>query len=238
MAGNNFSQTYGPSFGGGVFQVASQFLGQAIINNVRKQFPNQKTKRGDAYMDGVRYLLQTNLDIINPDDRPKIEVAYGLARGMRTSLSTHDGSKVQRFLKAREYKCHCKKLYVVTKFASDRGIDDSLMEQFRRATGGTGPDTPDASDDPPPPPFMGSSVNTLDEVEMTTFRSETTGDVAVTLTLRGKDGKDTITQDVITTISPEVLADDNADHKGPSITLVPIDKSSIIGGHAKADEER
>jgi hypothetical protein len=78
MAGNNFSQTYGPSFGGGVFQVASQFLGQAIINNVRKQFPNQKTKRGDAYMDGVRYLLQTNLDIINPDDRPKIEVAYGL----------------------------------------------------------------------------------------------------------------------------------------------------------------
>jgi hypothetical protein len=39
-------------------------------------------------------------------------------------------------------------------------------------------------------------------------------DVAVALTLRGKDGKDTITQDVITRISPEVLADDNADHKG------------------------
>ena len=30
-------------------------------------------------------------------------------------------------------------------------------------------------DDPPAPPFNGSSVNSLDEVEMTTFRSETTG---------------------------------------------------------------
>jgi hypothetical protein len=78
MAGNQFSQTYGPSLGGGVFQVASQFLGQAIINNVRKQFPNQKTQRGDAYMDGVRHLLRTNFDLIASDDRPKIEVAYEL----------------------------------------------------------------------------------------------------------------------------------------------------------------
>jgi hypothetical protein len=76
MAGNNFSQTYGPSFGGGVFQVASQFLGQALIDSIRKQFPNKKTQRGDAYMDGVRHLLRTNLDFIEPDERPKIELAY------------------------------------------------------------------------------------------------------------------------------------------------------------------
>jgi hypothetical protein len=39
-------------------------------------------------------------------------------------------------------------------------------------------------------------------------------DVAVALTLRGKDGKDPITQDVMATFSPEILADDNADHMG------------------------
>lgn len=67
---------------------------------------------------------------------------------------------------------------------------------------------------------------------MTTFRSEITGgkpnlpllsfrrtdfvsDVAVTLTLRGKDGKEAISQDVFTRFSPKVLTDDeNADHKG------------------------
>jgi hypothetical protein len=75
MAGN-FSQTYGPAFGGGVFQVASQFLGQAIINSICKQFPNQKTQRGDAYMDGVRYLLHTNLHFIDPEEQPEIMVAY------------------------------------------------------------------------------------------------------------------------------------------------------------------
>lgn len=78
MAGNNFSQTYGPSFGGGVFHVASQFVGQALINSIRKQFPKQKTKRGDAYMRGARYLLQSSLDLglLEQDDRPKIGVLY------------------------------------------------------------------------------------------------------------------------------------------------------------------
>lgn len=75
MAGN-FSHTYGPALGGGVFQVASQFLGQAIINSIHKQFPHQKTQRGDAYMDGVRYLLHTNFDLIDPKEQPKIKVAY------------------------------------------------------------------------------------------------------------------------------------------------------------------
>jgi hypothetical protein len=76
MASNNFGQTYGPSFAGGVFTVASQFLGQALINSIRKQFPNKKTQRGDAYMDGVRHLLRTNLDFIEQDQRPKIELVY------------------------------------------------------------------------------------------------------------------------------------------------------------------
>lgn len=73
-----FSQTYGPALGSGVFHVASQFVGQALMNSIRKQFPAQKTKRGDEYMGGVRYLLHTslNLDLLEPDDRPKIEVLY------------------------------------------------------------------------------------------------------------------------------------------------------------------
>ena len=71
----NFSQTYGPTLGGGVFQVASQFLGQAIINNIRKQFPDQKTQRGDAYMDGVRHLLNTNFHLIDPEELVRIAMS-------------------------------------------------------------------------------------------------------------------------------------------------------------------
>lgn len=240
MAGN-FSHTYGPAFGGGVFQVASQFLGQAIINGIRKQFPDQKTQRGDAYMDGVRYLLHTNFHLIDPEEQPKIKIAYEAAIEIRSNLDTRSGSKIRRLLQARTYKCRSKQLLVVVKRASDRGMDGSLLEQIRRAMGGTGPDSPGptgpTSDDPPAPPFNGSSVNSLDEVEMTTFRSETTGDVAISLTLRGKNGKDAISQDVMAAFPPEILADDNADQKGLSIALVPVDESSIMDGNVEVDEE-
>lgn len=77
MAGNKFSQTYGPALAGGAAQVSSQFLGQALIDCIRKQFPRQKVQRGDAYMDGVRYMLRTDIDLIITEDRPKIELAYG-----------------------------------------------------------------------------------------------------------------------------------------------------------------
>jgi hypothetical protein len=59
-------------------------------------------------------------------------------------------------------------------------------------------------------------------------------DVALALSLFRKDGNDAITQDVLTTFSPDVLTDDNADHKGEmscSLRLVqvglkpPLDRS-------------
>lgn len=78
MTGNNFSQTYGPALGSGVVHVTSQFVGQSLINSIRKQLPKQKMQRGDAYMDGVRYLLRTNFDFIEKGDRPKIDLAYNL----------------------------------------------------------------------------------------------------------------------------------------------------------------
>jgi len=74
------------------------------------------------------------------------------------------------------------------------------------------------------------------------------------MTLRGKDGKNAISQNVMATFSPEILADDYADRKGErydhrdslsqsyimlgfSIALVPVDESSIMDGDEEGDEE-
>ena len=75
-------------------------------------------------------------------------------------------------------------------------MDKSLLEQIGRAMGGTGtrglcltyssyhlsyplpiegPLPPYSPNDPPAQPFTGSSVNFLNEIEMTTFRSDITG---------------------------------------------------------------
>ena len=75
MAGT-FPQTYGPQMAGGAVQVASQFLGQSIIDSIRKQFPGHKTQHGDAYMDVGRHLLRMNMELIDPEDQEPIELAF------------------------------------------------------------------------------------------------------------------------------------------------------------------
>jgi hypothetical protein len=72
----SFAENYGPQFAGGTFQVASQFIGQSLVDSIRKQFPRRRMERGDFYMDGVRNLLRTNLELIHPGDKPRIQIAY------------------------------------------------------------------------------------------------------------------------------------------------------------------
>lgn len=69
-----FSQNYGPQVAGGVFQVASQFLGLSIIESIRKQFPGCKVQRGDSYADEARKLLRSNLELIDPVDQKNIKI--------------------------------------------------------------------------------------------------------------------------------------------------------------------
>ena len=69
-------QTFGPQIGGAFIHVASQFLGQSIVESVRRQLPTRKTQRGDAYMDGARNLLRVNIELINAKDKQRVEVAY------------------------------------------------------------------------------------------------------------------------------------------------------------------
>jgi hypothetical protein len=72
----SFSQTYGPEFISATFQVGSQFIGQAITDSIRKQFPSRKVQRGDWYADGASNLLQTNLNLklISSSDQQTIKV--------------------------------------------------------------------------------------------------------------------------------------------------------------------
>lgn len=75
MAGT-FSQTYGPQFAGGIFQVTSQLVGQSLIDSIRKQFSRRKTQRGDFYLDLTHHVLDTNLPLIKRDDKQLIEVMF------------------------------------------------------------------------------------------------------------------------------------------------------------------
>jgi hypothetical protein len=69
-----FAQAYGPQFAGGVFQVPVQFIGQSIIDSIRKQLPSRQVQRGDWYADGARNLIRTHLQLLELADRKNIEI--------------------------------------------------------------------------------------------------------------------------------------------------------------------
>lgn len=75
MAGT-FSQSYAPQFAGGIFEVTSQFVGQILVDSIRKQFPRQKTQRGDFYMDLTHHILDANLSLIKPNDKKSIRILF------------------------------------------------------------------------------------------------------------------------------------------------------------------
>lgn len=73
MAGT-FSQSYAPELAGAVFQVPSQFIGQFLVDSIRKQFPRRNTQRGDFYMDMTHRIIDTTLTLIKPEDQVFIRV--------------------------------------------------------------------------------------------------------------------------------------------------------------------
>jgi hypothetical protein len=94
-----FSQSYAPQFAGGIFQVASQFVGQALVDSIRKQFPRRKTQRGDFYAELTQDLLDTHLPLIKPEDRFTIKMMLaqsvsGLLAGSLVVLTSQSSCNV------------------------------------------------------------------------------------------------------------------------------------------------
>ncbi|KAN0105402.1 hypothetical protein V8E52_011069 [Russula decolorans] len=206
-------QSTASQFAGGIFQVTSQHIGQCLVESTRKQFPRQKTQRGDFYVDLTYHILDANLSLIKPRDKRTIQIMIEKVMEKREISEMEGDTRLERFLKAKQFKELSKALYVVTK-ASDRGKGESLLAQIKQATGATGQTTPELnnrdpfSDPPSVQLFTDSPTDTLERVEVTTLQSGTTGDAAVHLTLHGQGVP---TQDVVATFSPEVFANDWVD---------------------------
>jgi len=205
-----FPQHIPSQFAGGIVQVTSQYIGHSLVDSVRKQFPGQKTQRGDFYVDLTYHILDSDLSLIDPCDQRTIQVLMENVRKKRNELDLGGDTLLERFLKAKKFKELSKNLYVVTKRASGRGKGESLLAQIKQATGATELNNPDPFSDPPSAQlFTDSSTDSLESVEVTTLQSSATGDAAIYLTLHGQGGP---TQDVVATFSPEVIANNRVDY--------------------------
>jgi len=228
---NNFSQNYGPELAGTAVEVAGGLIGKSLIDSLRKSFTSSsQVQRGDYFMDQSRVLLQNHLQLIQRQDKTKIHRKYQRLRKVKEGLDNHDGSKFQKFLKARKYRRVSKETYEIIKDASDRGIDNHLMNQIAEATrldppgsgSGSGPETSTVGSDP----FSDShgisrisevSVNDLDRIEMSTYHVDTTDRAAIVLDLVAQDES---VQHVVATFSTEAFSGDRTD-SGASQSIAP-----------------
>ncbi|KAH9978289.1 hypothetical protein BJV74DRAFT_142156 [Russula compacta] len=218
---NNFSQNYAPKIVEGAVEVTGHIIGRSLIDGLRKSFTtSSQVEEGDYFMDQSRDLLQKHLQLIQLNEQTIIRHRYVEARDLKGKLDDQTGSKFQRYLQAKEYRRLSRKTYKIIKRASDRAIDDRLMDQIAEATRGPGdsPSTGPAASTPRDP-FTDShaistltnvAVNDVDEVEMTTYECKATGEVAAVLDVHVRDAS---TQHIVATCPTEVFSDDRTNRE-------------------------
>lgn len=188
---------YGAELAGGVFELASQFINQKIVEIIRKNFSNDgKRQRGDFYMDQSRELFQEHSQIIELDDKHNILRMFRSVRDVRIKMDNANISGIQRFLNSVDYKRLSKRTYKIVVKASNRGLNNNFMDQITDDIGETvdpqaqsAPNNLQSTQTAASDSFAGSheAGSVLDEVDTSgvkqmdveTYESEATGDTAV-----------------------------------------------------------
>jgi len=201
----------------GVVEVTGHLLGRSVIDFLRRNLiTSSQVEQGDELMDRSTVLLEQHLQLIELELQTQIRVHYMTARDIKEELDDMNGSAVKKFFQARKYRKHARKTFKITRRASDRARGERLMDQIAEATRGLegrpGNNADTAST--PRDPFTDShaistltdvSVNDLDQVEMSTYQNEDTGESAVVLDLHGQDSS---IQHLVSTFPTEAFSGD------------------------------
>jgi len=222
LMSHDYSQSYPP-----------QIVGD-LIDGLRRTFTTRGQKElGDSFVDQSRELLETHLELIPPHIRQPILRSYNQAQGMRTDLENDNVPQFQKLLKAREYRRVSKQAYKIIRNASDKAVEGA-----RTTPGpGVGPGNHFSSGSTQRHPFSNSRVmssltnvpvDDLQEVEMTTYQTEDTGNGAVVFDLHSRHAP---TQHIVATFPTVVFSgetdwDDRVDRSEtnvqPPTSLPPI----------------
>ncbi|KAH9959179.1 hypothetical protein BC827DRAFT_1268957 [Russula dissimulans] len=225
------SQNDPPEIVEDVVEVSSLVIG-SLIDSLRRSFTTRGQKQqGDYLMDQSRELLEQHLDLIPPAIQRTINNYYAHAEGMRTRLGNDSGTPIQRLLEARKYRRISRQAYKITKRASEMAVKNA------RTTPGVDPGNHFGSGSTRSHPFSDSRVMSnltnvpvdgLQDVEMTTYQTEDTGEAAVVFDLHSRHAP---TQHIVATFPTVVFSgktdwDDRVDRSETDIqaptSLPPI----------------
>jgi len=200
---NNISHNYAIEIASNVMEVNNHLVGRSLIDGLRRTFTfttGHEVEQGDFFMDRSRGLLEAHLQMLRLNDQNTIRSKYDKVRDLRANMDNPGGSKFQKYVQARKYRRLSRDTYRIIRIASGQAIDDRLMNQIAEATrlqggggsgsGGFGTGTVASN------PFSDShaisvisdvNVHDLEQVEMTTYRDETSNQAAVVLEMVARD---------------------------------------------------
>ncbi|KAI9455514.1 hypothetical protein F5148DRAFT_1225766 [Russula earlei] len=225
---------YAPEINAGIFETSGHLIGRSLIDNIQKAFStSRQTREGDFFMDRSRNLLQEHLDLIEVETRGKIRLHYQDVRKAKADLEDDNSSRVQKLLQARRYRRLSKSTYKIIKIESGRAVDDLLMNRIVDATSALAHRSETASIQTNPfgdshaiSTLTDVTVSDLNEVEMTTFENEATGEAAFVLDLHTRDAAP---QHIVATFPTAVFSGERTD--GDLSQPVPPEAATVISSH-------
>jgi len=216
-----------------VHEIASHHVGKGLLDIIRNSFTGGKIRSGDYYFSRTRTMIQQHYPGLPFNDQNAIHFEFAKVLGVQEELEDAHGTVLQRYARARKYKRISKNTFKIVERASNRAVNNNLMAQFSDALGeGGGPQplpgptgTTSTHTDPfgdahAVPTLTDIDIGNVNQMEMTTFESETTGEAAVILELHGRDGS---TQEVVATFPLELRAGNRADEGAETRTVSSID---------------
>ncbi|KAH9168184.1 hypothetical protein EDB89DRAFT_1993479 [Lactarius sanguifluus] len=223
----------------GAYEVASHHAGMKIVDVIWNCFTSGKIRGGDYFFGRSRSLLQQYYPSLPSNDRNMIVTKLRMTIRAKERLETANGSVFQRRALAKDYRLVAKHLFIIVERASQRVANNSLLAQLSAASDGRASQPPIGTISTLSNPFSDShevssladvDVSDLNQVEMTVYESEATGDAAVVLDLQGHDAS---TQQVVATFSPEVIVGNEVHVAGKSASIY----SGELYGNSEAGDD-
>ncbi|KAH8985756.1 hypothetical protein EDB86DRAFT_2957765 [Lactarius hatsudake] len=224
----------------GMHEVASHHIGKGLVDVFRNTSIGGKIRQGDYYLSRSNTLIQQYYAWLPTEDQDSISARIDITVGAKEDFDSANGSIFRRYSLAKEYRRVSKNLFKITETASRRAASKKLMAQISEAIAKGATEPPLGTTSTLSNPFSDThevstptdiDVDNLNEVEMSTFRSEATGGAVVVLNLH----RDSSTQQVIATFPPEAFVGDGTHSDGGSASI--YSGSDVLGPHSEAGDD-
>ncbi|KAN0140711.1 hypothetical protein V8E53_001538 [Lactarius tabidus] len=239
---------FSPPIVNGVHEAVSHHARKGLLGVLRGRLTGGKIQSGDYYFSRTRTMIKEHYPGLPLKDQNTVHLRFERVLAVQEKLKNAQGA-IEKYTRARDYKRVSKKTFIIVEDVSNRADTNNVMAQFSMGTGrGISPPPPPGPQRPSTPtpstftnPFGDShAISTLsdmdlsnvDQVEMSRFESEPTGEAAVIMDLHDRDGT---TREFVATFPLEAISGHRADQGAETASMSSCNTHRVYGPSEAGD---